>query len=208
MSSSSTLDRQWFIVGRWQEYAGEGRANLVRVLALIAFYGVQLYRYRFVDEANEATQLFQRQTTLIVVAWSLVALAVLVCLQRKIFPATLKYLSTLADVTLLTLLAQLGGGTQGALPQVYFLIIGLAALRCSVGLVWFASVASMAGYWSLVGMQDTKWFDADHSTPLVNQLVTLVSLALAGVIAGQVVRQTRSMAEDFAQRMKKIGGKR
>jgi len=26
-------DRQWFIVGRWQEYEGEGRANLLRIAA-------------------------------------------------------------------------------------------------------------------------------------------------------------------------------
>lgn len=207
MSNSSTLDRQWFIVGRWQEFAGEGRANLVRVLALLAFYGVQLYRHQFVDEPSEAAQLFHRQTTLVVVAWSLVALAVLVCLQRQIFPAFVKYLSTLADVALLTLLAQLGGGTQGALVQVYYLIIGLAALRCSVWLVWFAALASMLGYLSLVGAQDKTWFDAQHDTPLVYQLMTLVSLALAGVIAGQVVRQTRGMAEAYAQRTQ-AGGAR
>ena len=35
-------DRQWFIVGRWQEYEGEGRANLLRIAGIGAFYCIEL----------------------------------------------------------------------------------------------------------------------------------------------------------------------
>ena len=38
-------DRQWFIVGRWQEYEGEGRANLLRIAGIAAFYGIELANY-------------------------------------------------------------------------------------------------------------------------------------------------------------------
>jgi hypothetical protein len=38
-------DRQWFIVGRWQEYEGESRANLFRIAAVGLFYGIELGNY-------------------------------------------------------------------------------------------------------------------------------------------------------------------
>jgi hypothetical protein len=86
----------------------------------------------------------------------------------------------------------------------YFLILSLAALRFSLGLVWFATLASMAGYEALVGVEDAKvsrWFDAYHAVPPATQLVTLLSLAMTGVVLGQVVRQVRRMAEDYARRL-------
>jgi hypothetical protein len=35
-------DRQWFISGRWQEYEGESRANLLRVAGIALFYLIEL----------------------------------------------------------------------------------------------------------------------------------------------------------------------
>src|SRR4051812_31623036 len=42
-------DRRWYVVGRWQEYEGEGRTNLLRVVAIAAFYLVELANYHGVD---------------------------------------------------------------------------------------------------------------------------------------------------------------
>ena len=36
--SAARDDREWFIVGRWQEYEGEARANLLRIAGIGAFY--------------------------------------------------------------------------------------------------------------------------------------------------------------------------
>lgn len=202
------VDRSWFIVRRWQEYAGEGRANLLRVLALLMLYSVQWYQFATVDVGSEASRVFHRQVTLIVVAWLFVCLAVLLCLQRKIFPPVVKYLSTATDVTLLTLLAHFAGGPGSPIVQAYYLIIALAALRFSVGLVWFSALACMSGYGILTGLRDEVWFDANHATPVIQQLVTLVSLALAGIIAGQVVRRVQGLAMEFAERAQRAGGSR
>jgi len=51
------IERQWFIIGRWQEYEGEGRANLLRTIALGVFYLVELYSYYWHDvrKRNEAS---------------------------------------------------------------------------------------------------------------------------------------------------------
>ena len=71
----------------------------------------------------------------------------------------------------------------------------------SLGLIWFATIASMLGYESLVGAVDKKWFDADHAVPVTTQLLTQLSLLLTGVVIGQVVRRVKGMAVEYAQRM-------
>lgn len=198
-------DRQWYIVGRWQEYEGESRANLLRIVAIGAFYLVQLVHYYGFSPRGEAETLFHQRATALAVAWTLVALAVLLCLRQRIFPAALKYCSTACDLALLTALASLAAGPHSPLVLAYFLVIVLAALRFSVGLVWFAALGSMAGYWLLVGIEDAKssrWFDAQHAVPPIEQLLTLVSLGLAGIVCGQVVRRVRGMAREYAERVR------
>lgn len=194
-------ERQWFIVGRWQEFEGEDRANLLRTIAIGAFYIIELLQFYVFAKADPAQLPLHRHATSIAVAWTMVALAVLLCLRLRIFPAALKYASTGADVILLTSLAALAGGPSSSLVFAYFLIIALAALRFSLGLVWFATIASMLGYWLLVGLKDPQWFDADHAVPPATQLITLLSLALTGIIIGQVVRRVKGMAGEYAQRL-------
>jgi hypothetical protein len=196
--------RQWFIVRRWQEYDGEFKANLLRIAAIGAFYAVELLRY-YVLAAPSPEQLpFHQRATMIAVAWTMAALAVFLCLGQRIFPAGLKYLSTASDVALLTMLAAIAEGPHSPLVLVYSLIIALAAMRGSLRLIWFATLASMAGYLSLVGLDDartSRWFDAQHAVPVVKQLLTLLTLGLTGVVLGQVVRQARFTAADYARRL-------
>src|SRR6185295_9700719 len=77
-------DRQWFIVGRWQEYAGEARANLLRIVAIGVFYTVQLVRhYYWLPEAERAGDAsFHQSITALAMAWTMMSLAVLLCLRR------------------------------------------------------------------------------------------------------------------------------
>ena len=203
-ATAASEQRQWFIVGRWQEYEGESRANLLRTGAIGAFYIVELLRF-YIFEKGATEQLpFHRQATMIALAWTMVALAVMLCLRLRVFPAALKYASTASDILLLTALAALGAGPFSPLVLVYAVIISLATLRFSLGLVWFATLAGMAGYWSLVGLEDAKtsrWFDANHVVPPVTQLIVLLSLSLTGVVLGQVVRLVKGMASEYARRM-------
>src|SRR5688572_698735 len=161
----TVADRQWFIAQRWQEYAGEARANLLRLLAVGSFYIVQLLHFdRFASHDAEHL-LFHQRATAVAVAWTLVALAVMLCLRVQLFSAALKYLSSACDVLLLTALASLGSGPASPLVLGYFLIIAMSALRLSLPLVWFTTLTSMLAYWSLVGLVDKSWFDADHAVP-------------------------------------------
>ncbi|WP_425615223.1 hypothetical protein NA78x_005123 [Anatilimnocola sp. NA78] len=198
MQPSLDSDRHWFIVSRWQEFSGEARANLLRVLAIIVFYSIQLYQRP--GTVHGTSPEFHRQATLVAVAWSLISLAVLLCLQRRIFPSLLKYVVSTFDVVLLTVLAMIAGGPASPLIHIYYLIIALAALRVSVGLTWYTTLASMLGYLALVAKADSTWFDAVHTTPVVNQLMMLACLGITGIVIGQVVRQQRSLATAFAER--------
>jgi hypothetical protein len=203
-TATSNDDRQWFIVGRWQEYEGESRANLLRTIAIGAFYIVELLRFYVFEKADAQQLLFHRQATMVAVAWTMAALGVFFCLRQKVFPAALKYASTACDILLLTALAALNDGPFSPLVLAYFLIVAMASLRFSLGLVWFSTIASMLGYWSLVGVEDMKtsrWFDGQHAVPPARQLVSLLSLALTGIVIGQVVRRVKGMASDYAQRL-------
>jgi len=198
---SASDERKWYIVNRWLEYEGESRANLLRIIAVAAFYGVQLVQFHLVRAGNEAAVPFHRQATALAVAWTMLALGVTVCLRRQIFPAALKYVSTAGDIVLLAALVWLAGGPNSSITRAFFLIIALAALRFDVGLVWFSTLGCMFAYEALVGRADPTWFDADHAVPVVDNLIMLVSLGLTGLILGQVIRRARNAAGDYAQRL-------
>jgi hypothetical protein len=196
--------RQWFIVRRWQEYDGESRANLLRIVSIGAFYVLELARFYVFENARAEHLPFHRQATAIAVAWSMAALAVMLCLKIKMFPAALKYLSTAADVLLLTALAAITGDPSSPLILAYLLIMALTALRFSRGLIAFATIACMLAYLGLVGLADAKtsrWFDAEHAVPPVTQSITLLTLALTGLVLGQATGQARRMAGDYALRL-------
>jgi hypothetical protein len=196
-ATSSSPDRAWYIASRWQEYAGEARANFLRGLSIVVLYGVQLVNFYFL---NTSTAAFHEQATLIAIGWSLMTLAIFVAQKERVFPAWLKYASTGADLALLTALAHAAGGPKGSVVAAYFLILGLAALRFSVTLIWAATIGAMACYELLVGLKDPVWFDAAHSTPVVEQLTMQATLALTGIVLAQVIRHTRLLAEDFRRR--------
>ncbi len=139
----------------------------------------------------------------------MVSLAVLLCLRMRVFPSFLKYVSTGCDLLLLTALTSIPFGASysqhdgpySPLVLVYFLILALATVRFSLGLIWFATLGSMAGYMALVGLADKKWFDADHAVAPVTQLLTVLSLALTGVVLGQAVRRVKAMAKEYSSRL-------
>lgn len=199
--------RQWFIVNRWQEYDGEWRANLLRVLAVGAFYGIQLAHFHWWAVDPQAEQPFHRAATALAVAWMALALAVLVALRRGFLPLPLKYITTAVDIVLLTALACLGSGPNSPLVLGYFLIIALAALRFSLPLVRCATIGVMVAYLVTVGWQDDVWFDGQHVVAPVAQIVMLVSLGLVGIISGQMVRRAADLAAEYLRRVRAVEGR-
>jgi hypothetical protein len=218
--SSSSVERNWFIAQRWQAYDAEARANLLRILAIGAFYLVHLSTYlssqgrlpQFgflqLADAGEISKQFHVMVTLLATAWAMLALSILLCLQQRIFPRWLPYFSTACDVLMLTAMICVADGPRSVLVVGYYLILILATLRLSLPLVRFATAACSLAYLFILGC--TKWPDsfgfdrlnphlADLRVPRYQQFIMLLSIALAGVMLGQIVRRVRYLAQGFAK---------
>jgi hypothetical protein len=203
---TSPADLAWHITRRWQSFEGEIRVAFLRVLLLGLFYAVQLVHFLVFSEGSQADTEFHRQITFLVAAWLLISLAVLVSLRQKFFPAWLMFATCSLDLILLFVAAAMGSGPASPLVVCFYLIVGLSALRFSLPLVCFASGGAILAYWALVGWADPGWFDAEHVTPPVQQMVVICSLAATGLAAGQLVMMTRSTAQDYAARLQNAAG--
>ncbi|MCA9190520.1 MAG: hypothetical protein KDB03_02110 [Planctomycetales bacterium] len=195
-------DRQWFIAIRWQEYEGESLANLLRLVAIGSFYSVQLINYYVVGQSSADALKFHQAATAIAVAWTLIAMAVQLCLRNQVFPSSLKYLSAGCDVLLLTALAAISESKANSpLIYAYFILLSLAGLRFSLRLVWFTTGGCMIAYLFLVAVSDSTWFDANHTVRPVEQLIVHLSLIICGVVIGQLVRRVKTLASHYANRL-------
>jgi hypothetical protein len=196
-------DLSWYIVGRWREYEGETQANLLRVVGIAAFYLVELANYRGFrlggfEMPKVVDRPFHLAVTAVAVAWTMLGLAVQLCLSRRIFPAALKFVSTGGDILLMTCVLAVSHGPKSPLIVGYFLILALAALRFSLPLIWFATAGGMFGYLALLA--HAKWFVPEHRVPRYHEVMFLLALGLTGITLGQVLRRVRRIAEDYAAR--------
>ncbi len=199
-------DRPWYIVGRWQEYQGEARANLLRLAAIAAFYAIELINYYGVDlgfiQLPQVRDLaFHKTVTAIAAAWVMLGLGLHVWLRLHFLPAALKYVSTGLDVLLLTLVLMVADGPRSPIIAGYFLIPALAGLRFQLRLVWFATVAAMLGYVWLLGW--AVWIESVRNVrvPRYHELIFLTALAMCGIIQGQVIRRVKALASEYARRL-------
>lgn len=203
-------ERPWFIVSRWQEYEGEARANLLRIVGVGAFYVVELVNYYglslgFIELPKVVDARFHQTVTALAVAWTLAALGFLLCLKERFFPPYLKYVSAGCDIVLLTAVLAVADGPRSPLVVGYFLLVVLAALRFSLSLVWFSTAGAMGGYLFLLAY--ARWFaERDMRVPRYHQIIFLLALSLTGVVLGQVIRRVRRLAREFAARANAPGG--
>lgn len=186
----------WRIAVRWQEYDGELRACLIRMLAVVLFYGIFLTQYRTLA-AQEGGSLLHQRVTAIALAWLLLSLGTVLCLLARMLPVWLKYLTTLIDVALLTALCWVGHGPDSPMVMGYFLILSMAALRFRIGLIALATLASIAGYMALVGSRDDTWWDSNHTTSVLQQSITVASLVCVGWVLGQCIHVARRVAMSY-----------
>jgi hypothetical protein len=194
-------DGRWLIAQRWQEYYGEQRAAVLRLVAIAAFYAVELMNYHGLSigplempPAADVTQKFHQSVTALAVAWTTAGIGVLLCLRNRIFPRWLKYASTLIDLALLTSVLVLADGPRSPLVVAYFVVIALAGVRFSLPLVRCATVGSMFCYLYLNGF--ARWFtEREIGIPRYHQFIVLIALLMTGLIVGQVLRLVRTLVE-------------
>jgi hypothetical protein len=202
--TTTAEDRSWYIVERWGEFEGEARANLLRLAAIAAFYLVELanaqgFRLGPFELPQVVERPFHRAVTAVAVAWVLLALGVWACLRLRFLPSALKYMSTGADLALMTCVLVVADGPRSPLIVGYFLIVAVAALRFSLPLVRFATLGALAAYLVLLGY--ARWFAVrDVRVPRYHEVLFLLALGLTGITLGQVLRRVRAMARDYAER--------
>ena len=208
--NTALRDRQWFILDRWQQYEGEARANLLRILGIAAFYAVELLNYYglklgALEIPAAADRDFHVAVTMVASGWTLVSLGTLLSLRRQIFPAALKFVTTAADVAFLTTILMLADGPRSPLVIAYPLIVVLAALRLDLRLVWFATCGAMGGYLALLAY--ARWYAAPRelNVPRYVELIVLLAIVLTGIALGQIVRRVRRIAQQYADRLAQTG---
>lgn len=202
-----STERAWHIASRWQALDAEYRANHLRIVSVVAFYAVHLLQhYRplgIFGETSPGSSVFHLAVTLIVASWLLTALAIDFCLRNQIFPASTPFLTTGVDLALLTSVLSLGGGQQSPLIFAYGLILVLAAIRFNLVLIRATTAGALLGYLFLLALG--RWPDSLSGmsiavVPRYAQCITLLTIAMTGVMLGQLVRRVRVMAYHFAER--------
>jgi hypothetical protein len=226
MAAGDALDeRAWFIAQRWRAYEGEARANLLRIAGIGTFYLLHLWSYYSsqgklpnwgvlqVSDAGAIEQRFHLLATLLALAWVMAAAGVHLALRQRVFPRWLSALSTAIDLVMITSVVAMATGPRSPLVAGFLLVIPLAGLRFSLPLVRWTTAGAALGYVCVLGV--AKWPERfgreanyDVRVPRYHELIVLAAIVLCGVFVGQIVRQSRRLAEEYALRRSSQEGER
>ena len=209
-SNVQPSDLSWHIAQRWQQYEGEARANLLRIITVGTFYLLHLWNYfssqgklpswGFLQlaEVGKIDRRFHVMATFLALAWITLAAGVHFALQDRVFPRWLPTVTTLCDVVFLTCVLCISNGPRSPLVVGYFLILAAAALRFSLSLIRLIALATIVGYLAVLGC--AKWptvfgrsSEVELTIPRFHQLVVIVALALTGIVLGQIIRCVRNL---------------
>lgn len=201
----NTLEHRWLALERWQEYLGEYRAAILRLIGIATFYAVQLTNYYGfslgpleLPAQESVTREFHQSVTALAVAWTMLGVGVILCLRNRLFPWWLKFAATAGDLVLLTAVLMLADGPRSPLVVAYFVLVAMATLRFSLPLIRCATVGAMLCYLFLNGF--ARWFaERDITVPRYHQLIVLIGLALTGIVIGQAQRLLIQSAKRLAE---------
>jgi hypothetical protein len=184
----------WAAAERLEGWAGEMRVNAVRVAALIVFYAQHLLNFYLLKEGM--TPEFHTAVTALVLCWSAEVFLCHLVLTRRWVPGWLKYATTIWDLVMVTALVILSRDPRSPLTLLYFLVIASVPPRLSLGLVYVATISAATGYLIALGYYiyvvvgiGQYYKDATPRIPRSAELIMLLSLATAGFLAGQAIRQ-------------------
>ena len=198
---------RWDDARRLEAWAGETRVNLIRVVALIGFYAYHLLNVFVLSDDPSLRGAYNLKITSVVLAWALAVGSLHVCLSRRWVPPALKYVATFWDLVMISvlLLADKAAGPHSPLILLYFLVIAAAPLRLSIRLVYAAALGAMAaatlmmgGYvFVLIGSTEYYAPASPWRIPRPSEIIFLLSLGAAGLLAGQVVRQAKRLVGGY-----------
>ncbi len=195
----------WHVVQRLQEYRGEERANLLRMLGIGVFYVIHVINRRGLDlgfvqlpRVEDIDERFHLAMTAIAAGWVMVCIGALIAMKNQRFPPTIKYGTTILDAIFLTGALTIADGPSSTLIVGYFLLIAIAPLRFSPRLVLVATASAMVGYLFVVG--HTLAYRPALAGQRYQHIMVLAALWLSGVVMSQMVHAVKRAAHEFAQR--------
>jgi hypothetical protein len=199
------FEEQWDDARRIEAWAGEVRVNLIRLAAIVAFYGYHLINV-FLVSGNEGLRgTYHATVTTLVMAWAATVMLLYFCLSRRYVPPWLKYASTLWDIFLITgLIALTKDKPTSPLLVLYFVVIASSGLRLSLRLVYAATLGSIAAYLFLLGFYafwvigaEAYYGKEGFRIPRSHEVIFVLALGATGICAGKVVRQARRLVEGY-----------
>ena len=205
-------DRSWFAAQRWQQYDGELRANVLRILCLAVFFAIHLVHYYRplpqLELGPRPEAIYHQGVVAMVLAWVTVAFAVFLLLRQRYFPSWMPYATTSVDISLLTALLCLGRGHESPLVLTFPLILVVAALRFNLTLIRAATAGCLFAY-LFVGAA-ARWPELlggrqIGQIPRYAQLITFAAIGIAGLMLGQMIRRIQTIALWYAKRAEQGG---
>jgi hypothetical protein len=205
--------QRWEDARRLEAWAGEVRVNLIRAVALVAFYVHHLVNAYLIPHDQPYTEVVRGKyhilVTAVVLAWAGATFVLYYCLSRRLVPPALKYVATLWDIAMISALLLIGQGPRDPLIVLYFVVIAAAPLRLSLPLVYVATLSAMAaatlvlGHYVFVEIGFENYYRADFGGRVARttEVIFLLSLATAGLLAGQMVRQARRLVDGYPVRV-------
>ncbi|HXX92136.1 MAG TPA: hypothetical protein VEN81_00790 [Planctomycetota bacterium] len=201
MPGEFSEEAAWSAAQRIEAWAGEVRVNLIRLVAIAGLFGHHLIN-RYLLKLDMPAD-YHRAVTGIAVGWTLAALALHSALSRRWNPPGLRYAAVAFDAMMIASVLLVSDGPRGPFFMLLFLLVATAGLRLDLRLVWTAAALAILAY--LLACGHDRWVRqlAEHDrVPRQHQVIVVIGLACAGLLAGQAVRQTRRFARDLADRMK------
>ena len=207
MAEASVETRARHVVQRREDFRGEARANVLRVVSIGVFYLIELVnRYGVnlgvIEIPPVRDETFHRSITALASAWVLMALAIHLLLIARRFPPWLKYLTTALDGILLTMVLLVAEGPRSPLVMGYALIIAMSAFRLNAALSQFATCVAVSGYLGLIA---TVYLEThrDVTVPRYVELFTIAALSLIGVSVCMSIHRTWHVVDEYGDQLKR-----
>ncbi len=181
--------------------AGELRVNLLRLIAIVAFYGNHLIDLLQRGLSDRATLREAIAVAVVVVLWGSLVAHVVVAMRLGRARPSLPYRVVALDLLFASLLVTMLDGPASSLVMLYPVIVASTALRLSVPLVRFGTLGAVAAYVIVVALRGL-----DGVVPRLRDLgrgelpgtaafvIVVLSITVVGLLAGQGVRQALRMA--------------
>jgi hypothetical protein len=116
-------------------------------------------------------------------------------LRAHLWPRRTPYLTAFADVLLLTWLLCLADGPRSPLVALYFLVVGLSAMRLDPAVCLFTGAAATIGYGAV--LEFTKRQKPELLVPPYHAVIVALALLLLGAVMAHVAGRALALLDEW-----------